>query len=674
MQAPTCAWDSTFARDVSALAKLVEQKSAQEARDQAFRKLGEQALVYATFLYDSGVDLLAGSRALLQFWVLLLGALPTAKDRNKLEFLRMIKAIVLRKEFDLALLKKPDGPDPKAHRSIFLRYRDLLLESADVAVRYFISKPLSRAERAFCLETMAIAFFRVPTICGFLLDSAVPQDQKASKTQPPPAADAGAADAGAGAAVGASGGIGQQVEGKNITPAESKEKGQVADSSAAQQLSEDDTVRIKAEIKKVLSDFSEFKRKSGAENRKYTLFFDKNPSLFEWTLWLHGADDTKLQGSVQLLKHTLARARNFFPFVSCIVCHVCKFATGNVRFGLVPGYWTLVRSVLKRVADKTALQYTVPMVQCVSDLLQNRGLLGFFARLLLNRTDAFNLRAVDRCLNCLDEWFLVCAPNMSDPLPESMCYEKLVEALGVLLRSTNVQVLLKALAFVYSHAGRFYGKWRLKLADLILGDNFSNLFLHWCPEVRVLVQRILMFRLNRAGLLARGASGGGKSPKDDLGAALSRVLDRVSPTDTLSADKSTATAESGESKSPSGTTELGGAEIEPTLTHCACVYTPLTRAQELLDAELLEKLEAKVGAIEKCLAESGSEPVSDAKGSGPASAPEDGVADDQRVYTRPALFELRKCAKNFLKLQGAVKDLERGEVITPELYYDMLIT
>jgi len=648
------------------------------------RKMCQDIQSSSSFVYTKKTTN-EGQRALLDFWGFLLkhedklhdtnisnpssGTHKRISARPQQLFLDTMKALVLREEFDLAQLRNKSrdevaGPMPisQEDKDVFNTYRILLQRTIELVVRIFLSEKITREERMFCLELLAISFFRIPTLCGFLLDSADVQEEEEEA---------------------------QEQGQKRVEPEDGKDdrKGQLHSNTS----------------RRVVEAFKQYKEKAKAEDRKFFSFFENNPSLFDWTVWLQGVNDDWLKSSITKVKVKLSRPENFFPFVSFIVCHVCKISVGQIHFGLVPGYWTLVTAVLERVSRRKAAAYTHTMAQCIADLLQNRSLLAFFAQALLLTTDAFDCASVDKSLNLLDEWFLIVAPDMADPLPGNMCFDTLFDALNILLQSNHFQVLLKTLTFIYMHVGRVYGALRAKLCGLLLEKHFSALFLHWNPEVRLMFHRILVFRLNRLGVKQAGTDKQHKvaGPSASFEHQLLHKVRRVMELDTScprvvgeGEDPLTQKGSGGDSKQASKISAgAGGGDSlhvqnrmvqDPSLKHCACVFAPLNNSQLQVDIKLHEALLQRLTELLLHINQrSPEEKKSGGGGSGAAAAaaaaaaaPGGGASpsidSSLEIQLPAALFEFRNVTRSFLRLQESITDLQPYEVITPEYYFDIL--
>jgi len=646
------------------------------------RKMCQDIQSSSSFVYTRKTTY-EGQRALLDFWGFLLkhedklnsesisnhraGTETKSSARHQQLFLDTMKALTLRDEFDLAQLRNKSrgegaGPTPisQEDKDVFNKYRILLQRTIEMAVRIFLSEKLIQEERMFCLELLAISFFRIPTLCGFLLDSADEEQEEDGEQE--------------------------RGQGEEKQPKDGKDdrKGELSASG------------------RIIEAFKQYKEKAKAEDRKFFSFFENNPSLFDWTVWLQGVNDDWLKSSITKVKIKLSRPENFFPFVSFIICHVCKIAVGQIHFGLVPGYWTLVAAVLERVSRRRAAAYTETMVQCISDLLQNRSLLRFFAQALLLTTDAFDCASVDKSLNLLDEWFLIVAPDMADPLPGNMCFDTLFGALDVLLQSNHFQVLLKTLTFIYMHLGRAYGALRTRFCGLLLDKHFSALFLHWHPEVRLMFHRILIFRLNRLGIKQAGTDKQDKAmgPSASFEHQLLHKVQQVMELDTSSSDPTTAVGEGedpltqkksssegggGDSKQATATKNGGGETVhvqnrmvqDPSLKHCACVFAPLNNSQLQVDIKLHETLLKRLTELQQINQKSPVEKKSDVAGGAAAAAgggtrTSPSIASSLEMNLPAALFEFRNVSRSFSRLQESVADLQPYEVITPEYHFDIL--
>eukprot|EP00471_Norrisiella_sphaerica_P002767 CAMPEP_0184493460 /NCGR_PEP_ID=MMETSP0113_2-20130426/26059_1 /TAXON_ID=91329 /ORGANISM="Norrisiella sphaerica, Strain BC52" /LENGTH=621 /DNA_ID=CAMNT_0026878719 /DNA_START=147 /DNA_END=2012 /DNA_ORIENTATION=- len=617
---------SAFSKDVKSLYEEKDEGGNGHNKTHLLEKLSLEVRSRESFDYASN-EVHEGQNALLDLWKYMLGQLEETRRQSRLAMLLTLKSIVLRDEFDLGLLRKrgengnqpSTGPAPVSEKDqeIFIRYKTHLLRSMGLCVSIFLSDTLSKGELMFCLELLAIAFFRVPTICGFLLDSADVQ-----KAKPAEGKDSTS---------------NEKLHAHSLTPA-------------------------------VMETFKHFQNEEKDSDRQHQAFFDDNPSLFEWTIWSQGGDDKSITASLTDVKLKLSQPENFFRFVSFIICHVCKVAVGEIRFGLVPGYWTLVRSVLERVSDLKASDYSEPIIQCITDLLQNKKLLCFFSQTLLHSTDSLNPNEVDISLNLLDEWFLVVAPDMADPLPGNMCFETLFDALSILLQSNHYQVLLKALTFMYMHSGRVYGKVRTKLCSLFLEKHFRSLFLHWHPEVRLMFHRILIYRLNRLGIKSESTDKGSdkKGPSRSFEHHLRNSVQKVLDFDTTGNSFNAGGGEGGKSKMSIGETMRMQKKIveDPDLKNCACVFTPLNNSQLEVDIKLHDLLYSRLKELQ-----------------GPKRMNVQGNPVriltnemDLQMYLPTAMFEFKNCARSYVRLQESVSDLQPYEVITPEYHFDISIT
>lgn len=263
-------------------------------------------------------------------------------------------------------------------------------------------------------------------------------------------------------------------------------------------------------------------------------FFYCNPSLFQWTLFMENDDRNILQKAKSITK--LSQDKYFFKYVSRLVAHITDVlhctssspppldiqmvsetnndegeegvdemffqfqADRSIRWGLIPGYWPMVRAVIVRSLVPLDT-YRTDLKRCVLRLLVNPDLLGLFTRLYIYATSVGRKNEINSCIDLIDAAFdASCGPNLDAPIPETFCFEDFFYAVDILLSSEQFEVLLKVLCFLYTHCGRFYGSHRMKLLqDLLIHKYFFKFFVHWYPAVRRQYHHILVYKFNRAG-------------------------------------------------------------------------------------------------------------------------------------------------------------------------------
>lgn len=98
----------------------------------------------------------------------------------------------------------------------------------------------------------------------------------------------------------------------------------------------------------------------------------------------------------------------FFDLLHAYLTHVeAQVHGGDIVWGLVPGYWVLVQSFVRRVLDLTASEYPYQLIACFKLLLHNPDLLTFFTRAVLGTTPSNDRLSINRALDLHDAWFRV---------------------------------------------------------------------------------------------------------------------------------------------------------------------------------------------------------------------------------------------------------------------------
>lgn len=492
-----------------------------------FPKLCEQLKVLEPlvsvdmFIYDSVKDQREGKRALLELWRHLMTLADHVPAYRQNLFYSMIFYIVTRYEFDLIHLTNPMkqrkhqrgvGAFKSSHKEIGLpsasqvassvasnsedviilkEYRDLLVHQIQLVLRLFKSKQLSKVLKKFCSQLLSVAYFRIPVLSGVLMASccevARPSCKLASERH-------------------------ALWFNRGRTP--------------------EWVFQLESEVMRNFDSFVTASTQLEVSDKLNTSeFFDFNPTLFHWTLFVEN-DDRIVLGNLECLSK-LNDDKYFFRFISRLVAHVNDVLhkpwvthqdeldfdvdqlglsaeqeedlymyqmDRSISWGLVPGYWSFVRSVLTRSLVPLDL-YRSDLKRCVLRILANPDLLGIFTKAYLLSTSVSRKHEINACMDQLDSAFdAACGANLGDPLPETFCFDFFFSAISVLLESEQFEVLLKVLCFLYTHLGRFHGTERIRLVqDMLIHRYFFKFFLHWYPSVRRQYHHILVYKLDRVG-------------------------------------------------------------------------------------------------------------------------------------------------------------------------------
>ncbi|TMW56346.1 hypothetical protein Poli38472_006356 [Pythium oligandrum] len=211
----------------------------------------------------------------------------------------------------------------------------------------------------------------------------------------------------------------------------------------------------------------------------------------------------------------------------------------------VPGYFCVIRAfaaVFKRMCQRRARQTTTSAatignilsivegrgadlwvsywtnreinstMDVLSEVLKNPRLVDVFVEIVLEGTNILDPMSVNYSLSILQRVVQVgvVAAAVVNPralltngtqrprtcLSESFDDAYFCNAMRTALQSSHVQILLKALTFLYSCLDALPAKGRrLLIGELVLRENFFRLFLHWNDEIRKIYSYIIVFKL-----------------------------------------------------------------------------------------------------------------------------------------------------------------------------------
>jgi hypothetical protein len=375
-----------------------------------FTKLVEQLKVIEemvrvdTFIYNNKKEELEGKLALLALWKQLMELADIVPAYRQNLFYTLIFFIVTRYEFDLIHITvpktdsstekkkvkkkpfkglttaepatismtdevtlKPDADDLE----VFRQYKLLLTLQTQKVLEQFEQKNLSKVMKKFCSQMLSVSYFRLPILSGPIIN-ACSIDTSPVQTSSEPADPDDAID-----------GDEAKTSAEACDSIQTVSKDPIRAAWAARNRS-DDWVnsmreRVLNSLEKVIEDSTiiEIEDRDGTSD-----FFRANPTLFQWTLLMEN-DDRKLLTKSRCLSK-LSNERHFFKFVSRLVAHVNDVLhvsssssldfeliisassrqqedgdgddeqvyqfdiDRSIRWGLIPGYWSLVRAVLKR--------------------------------------------------------------------------------------------------------------------------------------------------------------------------------------------------------------------------------------------------------------------------------------------------------------------------------------
>ena len=284
-------WTSSFA---SSAQKLVKEKSF-AVKMQTLLRLEKEVRV-PSFIYPDEDSLRIGMKSLL----LILSHLISNLDSFPLDHLQacllMSEAIVSREEFDLGKLFPEDEKeqDPLL-LPIFKEYRALLVQLQKWVVQKLAGKAIVDPRKSFCINCLPIFYFRLPLLCGFILDAVCFNSSEENPSL-----------------------------------------------SAEVQL-------VDKELDELILSHTIAEHSTFPDSK---LYYKKNPNLFQWNYFFE-LDDPEMMLSIKAafsnLQERLSTPEFFFPIASKILSHVFRHSPGLTRWELVHGYWTLARAFFSRV-------------------------------------------------------------------------------------------------------------------------------------------------------------------------------------------------------------------------------------------------------------------------------------------------------------------------------------
>lgn len=718
-----------------------------------YLKTIEEMVKVDTFLYSNRQEELEGRATLLDLWEHLMDLSDIVPHYRQSMFYTLIFFIVTRYEFDLInmITRKAATKKLKFRKSkievhpiiltgdttlkpekeeslLFQRYKNLLSTQTSKVLEQFSQKSLTKTARKFCLQILSVAYFRIPSILGILINSCTSDISKKSKIES----------------------HGSSVDSSEIPP--NLGRSDEVDTFFKPWIQRGRTPeQIILLERKVFEQFDKLVSQSSegdTSNKELTTeFFEKNPSLFQWNLFSENEDRDLLSKASSIAK--LSQDKYVFKFISRIIAHISDVLhctsyspppmdsttfqeledvqkstnkdkrdvgkedktneketedaddffyqfqlDGSIRWGLIPGYWSLVRAVLKRSLIPLDF-YRTDLKRCVLRLLNNPDLLGIFVQLYLFSTSSTRKHEVNCCIDLIDSAFdAACGPNLDGSLPESFCFDEFFSAVDSLLASEQFEILLKTLCFLYTHAGRFYGTHRMRLLQKILIHKyFFKLFTHWYPAVRRQYHHILVYKLNRNGLTnnddpqqvrlditdshriiyTEPETIEDSIEKDSSSRASRSWIRRMKynfvkmfsdPNPTLGPRRYSPSLSEDHKESKIGSDalealhqqELARSEAikEPPLDSCEIIRHKLTKDDALEDEVLENNVQVYVYMLESQMKDSTQRHFD----------------PSLSVYVQSSLEQYRDLRLSMQKLQHQ-KKLRRNEVLTPSMYYDI---
>jgi len=374
-------WVAKFSKQTSSFEfpKVVEQLQSLE-----------ELISVDSFVYSSHKDELEGRHALLNLWRQLMELVEVVPSYRQDLFYSMIFSIITRYEFDLIHISSSSKKSKARFREsslsmsdevlvradpeyleIFKLYKRLLVTQTSKALDSFDQKHSSKVVRRFCSQVLSVAYFRLPVLSGTIIN--------ACSLDP----------------------FTNRVEIKEVHSADEGENFAKADGDPSTVFHEpmvrlwakrgrDDEwyKKLQERLMQALEDVIVDNTKLEVEDRIGTSeFFRANPTLFQWTLLFENDDRILVDKACVLAK--LSQEKLFFKFVSRLISHVNDVlhvsgssldsisddltshepsptdpqeegdadeaqqffqydAEKSIRWGLIPGYWSLVRAVLTR--------------------------------------------------------------------------------------------------------------------------------------------------------------------------------------------------------------------------------------------------------------------------------------------------------------------------------------
>ena len=458
----------------------------------------------ATFVYSSPEAARNGRKSLLALWEWLLSprgeraAAHGGKSPAVGQTMRMnaLSALLRRGEWSLDMLDFSKTLEPigsEVDIAVAVQYRDMLVTTFELAVGGLegqFGTRLSPAEASFCARTLAVSFFSIPNVCGYVILAVDPTEAEAQDA------------AEWGASLGERDGGGEEV-------VEDAEYGY--DSAAQERARAKQRAFCARETASELTDLvaSDKMLASSMElgiPRDLVVY----PYLFKG-LPGSGVEPVPFDQSAPWLGILGRRTKMFMIFVRELILHIRRVYHRSVGpsgraplipWMLIPGMPSIVSAVCYEIRTRDLLarpdgSHDSATLEATKFVLLNPYLLSTLIREQLACIGVENIPLVGHGLDVVGTWLTFAMSfHHKTTLYNTFDASFLIQALDTLLGSDRYAVCGKALSFIAEYEGAFQGEARISLlGNILLRKYFFSLFLHWCSTVRRLFHIVLLYHI-----------------------------------------------------------------------------------------------------------------------------------------------------------------------------------
>lgn len=258
-------------------------------------------------------------------------------------------------------------------------------------------------------------------------------------------------------------------------------------------------------------------------------YIERNPDLFQWN-YFHDALEANIivqymnKESNECLQWLSEKETFFITFLDAFIKHTVSASVGPVDWSQIAAYdllvqcvWPLFKSYLiwygnaeKQSERAIGFVKSTPAANYVENafrllLRTNTSLLNQYIYLTFSNTNIHAISNVEICIDHLSTFFAVVRESHSKEsedyvqhfgyLPANFNIESYWFGINSFLEHEHFQVLRKACIHLSDTLSVFQGEKRRYFVDALLKSYFLKLFLHWCKEVRISFQVIVVFKL-----------------------------------------------------------------------------------------------------------------------------------------------------------------------------------
>eukprot|EP01135_Chromosphaera_perkinsii_P000767 Nk52_evm55s151 gene=Nk52_evmTU55s151 len=439
-----------------------------------------------SYVYNNEASLYLSKQIFINIWRHLLEHADgsTYKDRRK--YYAIMQAILRRSELDLSHAGRPISEYTEHDTELALLYNGILYQTLAYALKKLNRKTAFDVQYEFCVRTLVISFFHLPSFQKVILDAVLPKHSRDIPIKN---------------WRGTEWDIDHLMErsltdSMNEVSVNAKGRGRSVSVSAKYTLAPLDWRDMEEHLDKHC-----IKTKS--------MVIEEQKKLLP-----AGPDQRWLQ-------QFETKSQLFFFFFEQLVIHVYDIMPDkdNIVWHEVPGYSILLKALLLEMMERPVEAYPDSLMACAEALLVNTHLLNVLINIAFTKTNAFNLTEVAATLDYLDAWFdslsssllpddntnlkgdesgklIAQAKERKGKVQVTFDFSFFVSGLEILLSSEHVQIISNTLRVIVNHIDIFDDDRRERLlVDVILKKHFYDLFLHYDITVRYVFHLLIIYRI-----------------------------------------------------------------------------------------------------------------------------------------------------------------------------------